>query len=143
MATSQGAQQWTPTTVLAGSAAMALDSRSTASSGGIGKPGDIRSANHGSSRRTSCGDAGNAALTNELSSTRRARTVAVAWANASVDEQPAVHQLDTERDRTDELPLDRRAVVADAGRQIDERPQPGETVTVERLGRLGDHRFVG
>ena len=143
MATSHGAQQWTPTTVLAGSAAMALDSRSTASSAGIGKPGDIRSANHGSSRRTSCGDEGNAALTNELSSTRRARTVAVAWANASVDDSPLFISSTPSVTGPDELPLDRRAVVADAGRQIDELPQPGETVTVERLGRLGDHRFVG
>ncbi len=88
MATSHGAQQWTPTTVLGGSAAMALDSRSTASSAGIGKPGDIRSANHGSSRRTSCGDVGNASVTSALSSARRERTVAVAWANASVEERP-------------------------------------------------------
>ena len=36
-----------------GSAAMALDRMSTASSGGIGNPGVIRSQNHGSSSTTS------------------------------------------------------------------------------------------
>ena len=74
--------------MLAGNAAMALDSRSTASSAGIGKPGDIRSANHGSSRTTNCGDAGKASATSALSSTSRDRTVDVAWANASVDDIP-------------------------------------------------------
>ena len=63
VATSHGAQQCTPVSVVAGNAAIALDIRSIASSGGIGKPGCISSANHGSSSTTIWREFGIAAVT--------------------------------------------------------------------------------
>ena len=104
---STSAQQCTPTVATGSTAAIALDSRSIAGSGAIGKPGCIRSPNHGSSSQTICGDAGRA-QGDGVGQRRQVRPHGRARRReGDVDGHAGPGQRRAERDRSDELPLDR------------------------------------
>ena len=108
-----------------------------AGSGAIGKPGDITSPNHGSSRSTICGESGSA--------------VATAWAQAtSGPARPAPRRrtrcrrrrrhgsATPERHRADELPLDRAPVA------LGRRPPRGTSACPEPVVvEVGDDRCHG
>ena len=88
-AQSAGAQQWTPTAPNGSPAAIAVDSRSTAASGGRAKSGDIRSAIAGSSSTTSCGEPGSASATALPRAVTCERTDRAATSNAISAGAPA------------------------------------------------------